>query len=141
MRVSSILSDQLHRAWVHKTVQDVSTTGQRRCKTALRMLQKGPKTVQDSPRTAQERSKTAQYCVKTVPSGRFALQDVVCIVFALVLVETCSFGEHVLGAEPCVFLYLFGIAALRGRCVTRFQMRVKTIRTLCGKRSFGAFRR
>ena len=129
----SILSYQLHRAWVHKTVQDVSTTGQRRCKTALRMPQKGPKTVQDSPRTAQDRSKTAQYCVKTVPSGRFALQDVVCIVFALVLAETCSFGEHVLGAEPCVFLYLFDIAALRGRCDTRFQMRVESMRNLCSK--------
>ena len=71
--------------------------------------------------------------MKTVPSGRFALQDVVRIVFALVLAETCSFGEHVLGAEPCVFLYLFDIAALRGRCDTRFQMRVKSMRNLCSK--------
>ena len=118
---------------VHKTVQDVCRTGQRRCKTASRMPQKGPKTVQDSPRTAQERSKTAQYCVKTVLSGRFRLQDVVCIVFALVLPETCSFGEHVLGAEPCVFLYLFDIAALRGRCDTRFQMRVEFMRNMCSK--------
>ena len=94
----SIQSYQLHRAWVHKTVQDVSTTGQRRCKTALRMPQKGPKTVQDSPRTAQDRSKAAQDCVKIVPSGRFVLKDLVRIVFALVLAETCSFGEHVLGA-------------------------------------------
>ena len=97
------------------------------------MPQKGPKTVQYSPRTAQERSKTAQYCVKKVPSGRFALQDGVCIVFALVLAETCSFGEHVLGAEPCVFLYFFDIAALRGRCETRFQMRVESMRNLYSK--------
>ena len=97
------------------------------------MPQKGPKTVQDSPRTAQERSKTAQYCVKTVLSGRFRLQDVVCIVFALVLAETCSFGEHDLGAEPCVFPYLFDIAALRGRCETRVQMRVESMRNLYNK--------
>ena len=97
------------------------------------MPPKGPKTVQGSPRTAQERSKTAHYCVKIVPSGRFALQDVVCIVFALVLAERCSFREHVLGAETCVFLYLFDIAALRGRCDTRFQMRVESMRKLCSK--------
>ena len=71
--------------------------------------------------------------MKTVLSGRFALKDVVRIVFALVLAETCSFGEHVLGAEPCVFLYFFDTAALRGRCDTRFQMRVESMRNLCSK--------
>ena len=71
--------------------------------------------------------------MKTVLSGRFALKDVVRIVFALVLAETCSFGEHVLGAEPCVFLIFFDMAALRGRCGTRSQMRFEFIGNLRNK--------
>ena len=55
-RVSPMLSDQLHGAWVHKIVQDFFTTSQRRRKTALRTPQGGPKTLF---KTVPRRPKTA----------------------------------------------------------------------------------